>query len=111
MSSTLDQLKALTTVVADTGNFNCKWLAVMVSFDVVSVGMNWCCYLLILCPAVIAQYQPVDATTNPSLLYAAAQLPEYSELLKDALEFGKASSKYVYSSKLQNKELEKYCYF
>ena len=57
----LDQLKTMTTVVADTGDFE-----------------------------AIAQYRPQDATTNPSLLYKAAQMPQYRELVEDAVAFGKA---------------------
>ena len=53
----LDQLKALTTVVADTGNF-----------------------------LQMAQYAPRDATTNPSLILKAVQQPEYASLLTDAVE-------------------------
>ena len=55
----LAQLKSMTTVVADTGDFES-----------------------------IIDYQPQDATTNPSLLYKAAQLPAYRELVEDALLFG-----------------------
>jgi transaldolase len=33
----------------------------------------------------IAQFKPQDATTNPSLLYAAAQKKEYAHLVEDAL--------------------------
>ncbi len=55
----LAQLKSMTTVVADTGDFQS-----------------------------IIDYQPQDATTNPSLLYKAAQLPVYRELVEDALLFG-----------------------
>ena len=33
-------------------------------------------------------YQPRDATTNPSLLLAAAQLPQYAHLVQDALNWG-----------------------
>jgi transaldolase len=51
--SSLDQLKAVTTVVADTGDFNS-----------------------------IKQYTPTDATTNPSLLLQAANMPEYADLVK-----------------------------
>jgi transaldolase len=54
----IDSLKRYTTVVADTG-------------DIES----------------IAQYQPQDATTNPSLLYQAAQKPEYAHLVDDALHY------------------------
>ena len=57
----LDQLRTMTTVVADTG-------------DIES----------------IEQYRPTDATTNPSLLYKAAQLPQYEPLLASAIEYGKA---------------------
>ena len=52
----LDQLKALTTVVADTGNF-----------------------------LQLAQYAPRDATTNPSLILKAVQQAEYASLLTDAV--------------------------
>lgn len=51
----LEQLKAITTVVADTGDIE-----------------------------AIARFKPVDATTNPSLLLKAASLPQYSELLAQA---------------------------
>ncbi|MBK1716410.1 transaldolase [Thiocystis violacea] len=57
--SKLAQLKSMTTVVADTGDF-----------------------------ASILDYQPQDATTNPSLLYKAAQMPPYRELVEDAVLFG-----------------------
>jgi transaldolase len=55
--SILDQLKEMTTIVADTG-------------DIES----------------IRAHLPQDATTNPSLLLAAAKMPEYSHLVDDALE-------------------------
>lgn len=48
----LDQLKQFTTVVADTGDF-----------------------------ATLKQYAPRDATTNPSLIFKAAQMPEYAWLV------------------------------
>jgi len=53
----LDALKQLTTVVADTGDFN-----------------------------QIAAYSPRDATTNPSLILKAVQKPEYAHLLKETVE-------------------------
>ncbi|MBM7059170.1 transaldolase [Pseudomonas sp. UL073] len=56
MTSKLDQLKAITTVVADTGDID-----------------------------AIARLKPVDATTNPSLLLKAAALPRYAQLLQDAI--------------------------
>ncbi|MEP5568910.1 MAG: transaldolase [Halioglobus sp.] len=55
MTSKLDQLKAMTDVVADTGDVE-----------------------------AIARFQPLDATTNPSLLLKAAALPHYAELLDNA---------------------------
>jgi transaldolase len=54
----LESLKRYTTVVADTGDFE-----------------------------AIAEYQPQDATTNPSLLLQAAQKPQYEHLVDDALHF------------------------
>ncbi len=55
----LEQLKTMTTVVADTS-------------DVDS----------------IKEYKPTDGTTNPSLVYAAAQLPQYQHLVEEAVEYG-----------------------
>ena len=52
----LDQLKKVTKVVADTGDF-----------------------------ASIRKYQPRDATTNPSLLLKAATMPEYAELVNQTI--------------------------
>lgn len=59
----LEQLRRMTTVVADTG-------------DIES----------------IQHYKPTDATTNPSLLLAAAKLPQYRELLRAAIAKGRTSS-------------------
>ena len=59
----LEQLKQYTKVVADTGDF-----------------------------ASIEAYKPVDATTNPSLIYAASQDPTYAGLVDDAIDFGKKQS-------------------
>lgn len=58
MASLLEQLKEITTVVADTGEFE-----------------------------AIKKYAPVDATTNPSLLLKAALLPEYAHLVRDARDW------------------------
>jgi len=60
----LEALKQMTVVVADTG-------------DIES----------------IARYTPRDATTNPSLIYAAAQMPQYAKLLNDAIAFAEAETK------------------
>jgi transaldolase len=61
MSTQLDQLKAFTTVVADSGDF-----------------------------ATIKQFAPQDATTNPSLIFKAAQMPEYQFLVDKAITDNKA---------------------
>jgi transaldolase len=58
----LDLLKAFTKVVADTGDFES-----------------------------MRQFHPQDATTNPSLIYAATQKPEYRYLLDKVLADRKAS--------------------
>jgi len=42
--------------------------------------------------AAIAKYKPQDATTNPSLLFAAAQMGNYEGLVSDAIEYGRAQS-------------------
>ena len=57
----LEQLKAMTTVVADTGDI-----------------------------AAIKQYNPVDATTNPSLLLKVAANPDYRPYLESAIAWGKS---------------------
>lgn len=41
----------------------------------------------------IAKYQPTDATTNPSLILQAAQLPNYASLIHKAVEHVKALPK------------------
>ena len=56
MPNQLDQLKQFTTVVADSGDF-----------------------------ATLKQYAPQDATTNPSLILKAAQMPEYESLAAKAI--------------------------
>jgi transaldolase len=66
MSSSLDQLKQFTTVVADTGDFQ-----------------------------AINKYKPQDTTTNPSLLLSASQLSQYQHLVDDAIEYGKKNGKDV----------------
>ena len=59
MTSKLEQLKQMTTVVADTGDIE-----------------------------AIKQWQPVDATTNPSLLLKAAGLSQYQALVVEAKQYG-----------------------
>jgi transaldolase len=60
----LDELKKMTIVVADTGDFE-----------------------------QIRTYSPTDSTTNPSLIYSASQQPRYQHLLDEAIRFGKAHGK------------------
>ena len=52
----LEQLKKFTKVVADTGDFES-----------------------------IRDFKPQDATTNPSLIFAATQKPQYAHLLEEVL--------------------------
>ena len=59
----LDQLKAITTIVADTGDLT-----------------------------AIEKFRPLDATTNPSLITAAASLPENKQLIEDAYEQAKSEA-------------------
>ena len=41
---------------------------------------------------MLSKFKPTDATTNPSLVLAAAQKPEYQSLFDDAVAYGKKSS-------------------
>lgn len=58
-------------------------------------------YYLILSPGhyfvvpAMKKYKPTDATTNPSLMLAAASLPQYKHLIEKAVEFGKKNGKLV----------------
>jgi transaldolase len=56
MPTLLEQLRNVTTVVADSGDINS-----------------------------IKKFQPTDSTTNPSLIAAAAQMPEYQQIVDDVL--------------------------
>ena len=40
-------------------------------------------------------YKPTDATTNPSLILAASNMPAYKHLIEEALEYAKASGGFV----------------
>jgi len=60
MASVLDQVKEQTVVVADTGDFE-----------------------------AMKKYKPTDATTNPSLILAAASMPQYQGLIDKAVQYGK----------------------
>ncbi len=57
MASLLEQLRGYTTVVSDTGDIN-----------------------------AIQQFKPQDSTTNPSLIAAAAEKPEYQSIVDDVLK-------------------------
>jgi transaldolase len=59
-ASLLEQLKSMTVVVADTGDIHS-----------------------------IRKFTPRDATTNPSLITAAAQMPEYQEVVRAALDWAR----------------------
>ena len=63
MSTQLDQLKQFTVVVADTGDF-----------------------------ATLKQFAPRDATTNPSLIFKAAQMPEYKFIVDKAIAENKSKA-------------------
>jgi len=45
--------------------------------------------------ASMKKYKPQDSTTNPSLIYAACQLPQYKPLVDDAIQYGKSKGKDV----------------
>jgi transaldolase len=60
----LDQLKQFTVVVADTGDFES-----------------------------IEKFKPMDATTNPSLIFTAAQNKKYYPLITDAIKYGNKYAK------------------
>jgi transaldolase len=60
MPSKLDQLRAMSTVVADTGDME-----------------------------AIRAYKPTDATTNPSLILKASQMPAYARLVEEAILWGR----------------------
>ena len=63
MANQLEQLRAMTAIVADTGDIE-----------------------------AIAQHRPEDATTNPSLLLKAAASPRYAPLLDEAVAWARAQS-------------------
>lgn len=68
----LEQIRKMTTIVADTGDID-----------------------------AIKQYSPTDATTNPSLILAASQKPQYRHLIDEAIAYSRSKA----SSKEQQKEL------
>ncbi|MCZ8182858.1 MAG: transaldolase [Beijerinckiaceae bacterium] len=63
MPSKLEQLKAMTVVVADTGDM-----------------------------AAIEAFKPTDCTTNPTLILKAAEMPAYRPLVEEAVAWARAQS-------------------
>jgi transaldolase len=63
MTNQLEQLRKLTRIVADTGDF-----------------------------ALIKEFSPEDATTNPTLILKAAQKPEYKSVVESVISDGKKQS-------------------
>lgn len=59
MPNLLEQLRQYTIVVSDSGDINS-----------------------------IKKFKPTDGTTNPSLIFAAAQMPEYEYLINEAIKWG-----------------------
>jgi transaldolase len=66
MSNQLEQLKEHTIVVADTGDVD-----------------------------AIKRLEPQDATTNPSLIFKAAGMPQYQKLIDEAVTYGDGDLKIV----------------
>lgn len=64
MTSKLDQLKTMTTIVADTGDMES-----------------------------IRAFQPTDCTTNPTLILKAAQMPAYQHIVDEAISWGMSRRK------------------
>lgn len=60
VASKLDQLKAMTVIVADTGDME-----------------------------AIRTFKPTDCTTNPTLVLKAAELPAYDHVIADAISWGR----------------------
>lgn len=54
-------------------------LLVLVFSCIISVSLQ---------PTAIDEYKPQDATTNPSLILAAAKMPAYQHLLDQAIKYG-----------------------
>ncbi|MBV1910912.1 MAG: transaldolase [Kangiellaceae bacterium] len=63
MTNQLEQLKTMTKVVADTGDFT-----------------------------ALEAFSPEDATTNPSLILKAMALPEYQETIQEAVDYAKSKA-------------------
>ncbi len=60
----LELIRSMTTIVCDTGDID-----------------------------AIKKYTPTDATTNPSLILAASEKPQYRHLIEEAVKYAKAKAK------------------
>lgn len=69
-----DQLAEVTTLVADSGEIE-----------------------------AIRKFKPTDATTNPSLIYAAAQMPEYQSFVDDAVQHAVGVEGETYHMEVENR--------
>lgn len=91
MASSLEQLKQHTVVVADTGDFGSMSLLFN---DIAYFCSFFCCAKLFLTLHLgIAKFKPTDATTNPSLVFAAAKMQQYQTVVEDAVAFGVKNGK------------------
>jgi transaldolase len=61
MPSKLAQLAAMTTIVADTGDID-----------------------------AVRRLKPVDCTTNPTLIFKAAEMPAYADMVAEAVRWGRS---------------------
>ena len=66
MPNKLDQLRAMSTVVADTGDMD-----------------------------LMRAFKPTDATTNPSLILKASEMPGYARLVEEAIDWGRSQGAVV----------------
>jgi len=80
MPTLLEQLKTMTVVVADTGDF-----------------------------ASMTKFKPRDSTTNPSLIAAAAALPAYAPLVAQALESAKKEKAGASKTEIATRAIDRLC--
>lgn len=83
MTTSLDHLKQTgTVVVSDSGDFECESSSSSIQhIRYLTSRSN---------SAAIDVYKPQDATTNPSLILAAANKPGYKRLIDVAVQYGKS---------------------
>jgi transaldolase len=80
MASLLEQLKQMTVVVADTGDF-----------------------------ASMTKFKPRDSTTNPSLIAAAASLPAYAPLVERAIDQAKKEKAGAPKEEVARRAIDRLC--